>query len=107
MKVLRSAATLGLVMLAVPAMAQTVEQKRKLYALMETASSYCPNIEVRFGAQGLLDYDMGADGEYEQYKKAEQHWYDLYRSAGSRTLVCNTLMNEYGPGSNLHVLEFK
>jgi hypothetical protein len=56
----------GLLLLAIVssttlASAQYNAEKRKLYALADTAPEYCPNIETRWFVKGSIGYDMSSD----------------------------------------------
>ena len=89
------------------AMAQSVTQKRTLYALMDAAPEYCPDIETRMFAKGALRYDMGAPGEYELFSAERKRWLDLLKNIGSREVACASVMDKYGAGNRLELFQYR
>lgn len=88
-------------------MAQSMEEKRKLYSLMEAAPEYCPDIETKWFAKGALEYNMSAPGEYQRFDDERRNWLRTFRDVGSRPIVCEALMQRYGPGGDLEIFQFK
>ncbi|RUU03264.1 hypothetical protein EOD10_35570 [Mesorhizobium sp. M7A.T.Ca.TU.009.01.3.2] len=85
-----------------------IEQKRKLYALGTAGAEYCPQITTAWFALGSIGYNMNADdGEYQRYAAAEQGWFDTFRAAGPRDVVCELLMQKYGPGGDFELFKYK
>ncbi|MFP5078658.1 hypothetical protein ACLE20_15235 [Rhizobium sp. YIM 134829] len=82
-------------------------QKRKLYALALAGPAYCPGIETKFLAKGFIEYDMNASEEEPELLQAEeQAWFKVFKSA-PRAAVCESLMQNYGPGGSFEMFQFK
>ncbi|TIN76780.1 hypothetical protein [Mesorhizobium sp.] len=88
--------------------AQTVEERRKFYALGDAGPEYCPDIETGWFKMAAIGYDMSADeGEYQRYKAAKNDWFQTFRKVGSQAVVCEFLMNQFGPGSATELFQYK
>lgn len=103
---------LAVVLMAVawvaPSAADDLEAKRKIYALTEAGPEYCPDIETGWFVQGAIDYDMSATpDEVDKFQAEQKNWFKLFRKAGSRKAVCESLMDMYGPGADLALFSFK
>lgn len=86
--------------------AQTIEERRKLYALGEAGPEYCPNIEVGWFKMGAIGYDMASD-DYQLYKAARNQWFEMFRKVGSQPVVCQFLMDKFGPGTPLELFQYR
>lgn len=95
-----------LALIATVATAQTIEQKRKLYALGNAGPAYCPDIETGWFKMASIGYDM-TDAEYPVYKAEERKWFELFRSIGNRRAVCDGLMDKFGPGTATELFQYK
>lgn len=86
----------------------TFDQKRKLYALGKAGAEYCPQITTAWFALGAIGYDMNADdGEYQRFAIEKQNWFETFRGAGNRDIVCELLMQQYGPGGDFEMFKYK
>lgn len=86
----------------------TVEQRRKLYALGEAGPEYCPNIETGWFKMGAIGYDMSTDdAEWQRYKAAKNDWFQTFRKIGSQPIVCQLLMDKFGPGTQSELFQYK
>lgn len=98
----------ALLLAASQCFAQTIDDKRKLYALGEAGPEYCPNIETGWFKMAAIGYDMSADqDEYQRFKAAKNDWFQTFRKVGSRAVVCEFLMDKFGPGSPSELFQFK
>jgi hypothetical protein len=97
-------------LLALQANAETDElqaEKRKLYALALAGPAYCPSIETSFTAKAAINYDMNAsEGEYDLMDQDRQAWFKIFKLA-PRAAVCESLMQNYGPGGKFEMFQFK
>ncbi|MGX5827162.1 hypothetical protein [Mesorhizobium sp. 43Arga] len=88
--------------------AQTIEERRKLYALGEAGPEWCPNIETGWFKLGAIGYDMSADeGEYRRYKAVKNEWFESFRKVGNQAVVCQFLMDKFGPGTALELFQYR
>ncbi|MDX8513524.1 hypothetical protein [Mesorhizobium captivum] len=86
----------------------SIDERRKLYALGTAGVEYCPQITNPWFALGSIGYDMNADeGEYQRYAAEEKNWFETFRKVGSRAVVCELLMQKYGPGADFELFKFK
>lgn len=86
----------------------SIAEKRKLYALGTAGAEYCPQITNPWFALGSIGYDMNVDeGEYQRFAAEEKNWFKTFQAAGSRDVVCELLMQKYGPGANFELFKFK
>lgn len=98
----------GMLVATMPsAMAQSVDQQRKLYALVDAAEEYCPDIKVRFGSRAMIGYDLEPEGAYQAMTAEKDDWFRQFRNIGSRPIVCATLMDKFGPGGSPHLFAFR
>ncbi|TGS89390.1 hypothetical protein EN817_03320 [Mesorhizobium sp. M3A.F.Ca.ET.174.01.1.1] len=100
--------TFATMIVASQSFAQSVDDRRKLYALGEAGPEYCPNIETGWFKMGAIGYDMSADeGEYQRYKAAKNQWFQTFRNVGSQPVVCQFLMDKFGPGTVLELFQYR
>lgn len=86
----------------------TVAQKRKLYALADAGPAYCPEIKAPWYVLGSIHYNMSSDdAEYGRYKAEFDDWLRTFRSVGNRAVVCQMLMDTYGPGTKLELFQYR
>ncbi|TIU69480.1 MAG: hypothetical protein E5V66_14085 [Mesorhizobium sp.] len=86
----------------------SVAEKRKLYALGTAGAEYCPQITNPWFALGSIGYDMNSDdGEYARYSAEQKNWFETFRKVGSRDVVCEALMQKYGPGADFELFKWK
>ncbi|RWC25913.1 MAG: hypothetical protein EOS27_27055 [Mesorhizobium sp.] len=85
-----------------------IAEKRKLYALGTAGVEYCPQITNPWFALGSIGYDMNTDNnEYQRYAAEEKNWFETFRKVGSRDVVCELLMQKYGPGADFELFRWK
>lgn len=87
--------------------APSIDDRRKLYALGEAGPEYCPNIETGWFKMGAIGYDMSADGEWQRYKAVKDEWFQTFRKVGSHDVVCQFLMDKFGPGTALELFQYR
>lgn len=103
-------AIVAALLVATPLAAQgEQDQKRKLYALMNAAPEYCPDIETRWFVQGSIGYEFDAEdvAEWKRLEAAEQEWFSLFQQIGHRTVACEAIMQEYGPGGTIELFQWE
>ena len=82
-------------------------EKRKLYALALAGPAYCPSIETRYFAKGAINYDINASTDEQKLLDADrQAWFEIFKKA-PRAAVCESLMQNYGPGGKFEMFQFK
>lgn len=105
-------AALAVVSVCEVAAAETkFEAGRRAYALMEAGAEYCPNLENTWTAGAMVmegySYDpLVNDAEIHRLLAEKQKFFETFRSV-PRAIVCEMLMQEFGPGGRLHLFQFR
>ncbi len=99
--------------ISLPADAQSrYEAGRKAYAIMQAGAEYCPDIEETWTAVAVIREGYGYDplkaddAEFGRVLDEKQKLFDSFRGS-PRVLVCELLMREFGPGSRVHLFQFR
>ena len=88
------------------------EAGRKAYAIMQAGAEYCPDIEETWTALAIIREGYGYDplkaddAEYGRVLLEKQKMFDTFRTS-PRVLVCDMLMQEFGPGARVHLFQFR
>jgi hypothetical protein len=55
----------------------------------------------------LSKADPGIPLRLLHYATKKQKWFDTFRAAGPRDIVCELLMQKYGPGGDFEMFKYK
>ncbi len=89
-----------------------MEAVRKLYALAEAGDEYCPDIKLKFGVRMAIADTWGyrpptSEEEINKLEAIKANLFSRFRKGGSRSYVCELLMQEYGPGGQIELFAFR
>ena len=84
---------------------------RKIYAIVEATTDYCPNVERRWGVLSAIKAAYGyapptTEAELMALNQEKQKVFATLRSVGRRA-GCEYMMDQYGPGGDPELFQFK
>ncbi len=88
-----------LVQLCPAALADDLAESRRLYALGEAASGYCPGMTTEWDRMEALGYRVDGEAEYRLYRSEYDAWMDWLRGHESREAACDAVFRDYGAGT--------
>ena len=90
------------------------ESGRRAYATMQAGAEYCPDIEETWVAAATIKEVFGYGyaaftdnpAEWRRLQAQKDKLFEAFRSV-PRLMVCEYLMQQFGPGGRLHLFQFR